>query len=157
MQLDLDLSTADSVSAYLNGRTKWMNVITGDTGFNWNNPEAYISAGDTCPAGYPSTIDDIYICGRDECIDGPYNVLGSAGPRWSYNGKTLSGKMRFDKEDVIRYSAADWEGVVLHEMGHVFGIGTTWGAFVNQTLSHYTGTNGVNVWQNDWGCSGNPP
>ncbi len=62
-------------------------------------------------------------------IDGPRGVLGQAGPR-SVKAGTLfpnRGIMEFDTADL---AAMETDGslfnVILHEMGHVIGIGTLW-------------------------------
>lgn len=71
----------------------------------------------------------MYIAGFEVPIDGLGSVLGSAGPRFinSVSGLTVNGRMKFDSEDVAQLLRSDpnfWENVVVHEMGHVFGIGT---------------------------------
>ena len=62
-----------------------------------------------------------------EPIDGVGGVLGSAGPSqiWS-SCRTISllGAMRFDIDDIANMEAdGTFEGVILHEMGHVIGVG----------------------------------
>ena len=62
-----------------------------------------------------------------EEIDGVGGVLGSAGADnvWS-SCKTISltGQMRFDIADIADLEAdGTFEGVILHEMGHVIGVG----------------------------------
>lgn len=78
--------------------------------------------GNDCTTPFPRTIDDTYICGRDEEIDGVGSILGSAGVTWlrPRDGTAISGNMRFDTADVANLiSAGTWESVILHEMGHV--------------------------------------
>jgi hypothetical protein len=62
-------------------------------------------------------------------IDGPGGVLGSAGPclvRLS-SRLTAVGLMRFDSADLANLAANGTLGaVIMHEMLHVIGIGTTW-------------------------------
>ena len=62
-----------------------------------------------------------------EEIDGSGGILGSAGPTsvWtSCPSISLSGDMTFDIDD-IGWMEDDgiFEGVIMHEMGHVIGIG----------------------------------
>ena len=64
-------------------------------------------------------------------LDGVGGTLGQAGPT---NGFTVgpylyasAGTMSFDSADVAALeTAGTWEAVILHEMGHVIGIGTLW-------------------------------
>src|SRR5690606_24325709 len=64
-----------------------------------------------------------------ERIDGPSKVLGRAGPcllRGS-DGSPAFGGMTLDTDDLAVLETHGYlEGVVLHEMGHVLGIGTVW-------------------------------
>ncbi|CAM9411250.1 unnamed protein product [Ectocarpus sp. 6 AP-2014] len=66
-----------------------------------------------------------------EPIDGVYGTLGFAGPRGTYNdclGISYSGEMTFDIDDIAEMERqGTFEGVILHEMGHVIGTGTLWG------------------------------
>ena len=57
-----------------------MDVITGDLpSFSLDSS---VSSG--CTNAFPSRVDDMHICGKDEFIDGPgkdrSNILGNAGP-----------------------------------------------------------------------------
>lgn len=61
-----------------------------------------------------------------EPIDGPSGVLGSAGPTRVWTGCNVSptGAMRFDTADIaVLEEVGLFEGVILHEMGHVIGVG----------------------------------
>eukprot|EP00122_Pirum_gemmata_P006887 Pgem_evm1s6308 len=63
-------------------------------------------------------------------IDGVGRVLGSAGPSQidRFQGLTTRGTMRFDEADIVNLDNQDLlKGTILHEMGHVLGIGTLWG------------------------------
>ncbi|MEM6786446.1 MAG: leishmanolysin-related zinc metalloendopeptidase [Myxococcota bacterium] len=63
-------------------------------------------------------------------IDGAGGILGSAGPCLirSQDRSPVSGLMRFDSADVANLvDAGAFEAVILHEMGHVLGVGTLWG------------------------------
>eukprot|EP00752_Nemacystus_decipiens_P014212 g12641.t1 len=66
-----------------------------------------------------------------EVIDGVDGSLGQAAPEgvWSEcEGISYYGFMRFDIDDVERLETdGTLFGIVLHEMGHVIGIGTLWG------------------------------
>lgn len=74
-------------------------------------------------------LDDIIIEVNLIEIDGPLGILGRAGPRFirvpGYT--TLSGLMEFDVADLGFLDEQNlFEDVILHEMGHVLGIGTLW-------------------------------
>ena len=85
------------------------------------HPRCNVGGSTTYPAGR------LLISATLEDIDGEYGVLGSAGPTSVWSSCTLtsvSGSMKFDTADVSRLET---EGTlydaVLHEMGHVIGIG----------------------------------
>lgn len=112
---------------------RWSEIIVGDLP---NNTVGL--SGLTCNAGgQPFTvvggtvIDDIIIDAAIVPIDGPGQVLGSAG--WCFRrldpdgGLPLFGVMRFDDADMAGLIAQGRLGdVILHEMAHVLGIGTMW-------------------------------
>eukprot|EP00752_Nemacystus_decipiens_P003380 g3127.t1 len=68
-----------------------------------------------------------------EYIDRVGGILGSAGPRSVNNGCptiSMSGEMTFDLYDIETMEAnGSLYDVILHEMGHVIGIGTLWDQF----------------------------
>jgi hypothetical protein len=117
--------TASQRAVFRSAAQRWESIITGDV------PDA---AG-TVPAGscganptLDMTFDDLVIFASVEPIDGPGAVLGAAG--WCYRrvgGLPVAGLMFFDEADVASLEAAGSFGsVILHEMGHVLGIGTLW-------------------------------
>lgn len=74
-------------------------------------------------------LDDIIIEVNLTEIDGPGRILGRAGPRFIRvpDYTTLSGLMEFDIADLASLDERNlFEDVILHEMGHVLGIGTLW-------------------------------
>ena len=110
---------------------RWMTVITGNT------PGADLTSN-PFPAnacfGMPNPqvtdiIDDIIIFVDLAPIDGPGNVLGFAGPCGRFVSAPLPiiGGMTFDTADLATMIAnGTFNEVILHEMGHVVGIGTLW-------------------------------
>ncbi len=77
----------------------------------------------------PPVIDDLVIDVAVSPIDGVGNILGQAGPT-CFDTSTdlpLHGIMQFDSADVADLLAdGSFDEVILHEMGHVLGIGTMW-------------------------------
>jgi len=74
-------------------------------------------------------LDDVIIEVNLTEIDGPGQILGRAGPSFIRlpQATTLTGLMEFDVADLASLDAANqFENVILHEMGHVLGIGTLW-------------------------------
>mmetsp|Transcript_20085 Transcript_20085/g.55472 ORF Transcript_20085/g.55472 Transcript_20085/m.55472 type:complete len:560 (+) Transcript_20085:156-1835(+) len=88
----------------------------------------------------PKSLGGIYITGEAAPIDGPGGILGSSGPRaivttskknpvnHNHNFKqTLTGQMTFDSADIdVMLKDHNYKDVIVHEMGHVLGIGTMW-------------------------------
>merc|ERR1712029_10690 len=106
----------------------------------------------------------IHICGRDEYIDGPFTIIGAAGPKHIRHstGTAITGHIRFDVADIGRLIAEGrWEAVILHEMAHVIGFGTLWaGSGVvgpKKGGYPYYGPVATSVWTDEWGCDGTPP
>ncbi|KAL7574389.1 hypothetical protein ACA910_008487 [Epithemia clementina (nom. ined.)] len=156
--LDLSLSTSEVAGFYDEAYATWTSIITKDSnGGSTSTPtDPFKSTIEQCPAGIPAVLDDLYICGKDTCIDGPGQILGQAGPQliWSNSGLPATGRMVFDKEDIPRFINV-WKAIILHEMAHVIGIGTVWSSKVSN--NEFIGTNAVSVWQTTWGCTGRPP
>lgn len=93
---------------------RWSEIIIGDL------PDVNTSIG---------RVDDVVIDATAPYIDGSGGILGSAGPREVRSGSYLPayGVMRFDSADVNRMEElGTLLSVILHEMGHVIGIGTIW-------------------------------
>jgi hypothetical protein len=94
-------------------------------------------------------IDDLNIAATIEFIDGVSGILGSAGPEYVRNSNSLplTGIMRFDSADVANLVAAgQFDEVILHEMGHVLGIGTIWNRFaglIDVAKLNYFGANAL--------------
>lgn len=88
-----------------------------------------IPAG-TCLTGSAAitAVDDLVIDVQVAPNDGPGGVLGNAGPCiLGSDGLTRVGSMSFDSADIATLAAGgQLQDVVLHEMGHVLGIGTLW-------------------------------
>ncbi len=106
---------------------RWEEIVTGDLGNTIVSRTAFSCAGAQVPA-LNETIDDLVIYLAFVPIDGPGNVLGSAGPCIVRgDGLPVIGGMKFDTADLENIEAAGrLTDVILHEMGHVLGYGTLW-------------------------------
>ncbi|CAN0512576.1 unnamed protein product, partial [Laminaria digitata] len=87
----------------------------------WSEVITHVPCGgnDDNPAGR------LFISSTLETIDGEGGILGSAGPSqiWtSCRTISLTGAMRFDIDDIASMDGL-FAGVILHEMGHVIGVG----------------------------------
>lgn len=138
---------------------RWSQVITGDVANVPVNKRSNL-----CGVGEPalnSTVDDVVIYAEVGPIDGSGGTLAQAGPCLVRGGGVTSyGVMSFDSADV---DSVNLTAVILHEMGHVLGIGTLWERFglVNYTSGcpsapRYSGSSARSEW-NAFGGSGNIP
>ncbi|MGH9258402.1 MAG: Ig-like domain-containing protein [Acidimicrobiales bacterium] len=142
-------------AAFDDAASTWQALIYGDL------PDVDLTGPNSVPPGQCGSnapavnevVDDVIIFATVEVIDGPGGVLGSAGPCWIRDAGflTIAGRMRFDSADVAALeSSGRLPAVILHEMGHVLGFGTLWGASQFGLLSepaslggpdpHFTGT-----------------
>lgn len=123
--------------------------------------------------GFP-TPHGLTITASLPAIDGVNGILGSAGPQTAtyYDNNpvgqptvalyyTTTGSMQFDSADVAALVANNtFYSVVLHEMGHVLGIGTLWSFnnnvngttynLYNTGSGQYTGPNALAQWQSEF-------
>jgi hypothetical protein len=113
---------------------------------------------------YPANgVDDLLICADIRSIDGAGNVLGAAAPglRDSRTGLPMTGFMFFDSADIALLKRQGlYETVILHEMGHVLGIGTLWlekGVQTNSGTCPYNGVNANREYKRLTGCSNKAP
>jgi hypothetical protein len=145
--------TASQRTTFQSAVTRWQGLVTGDLS-NIAVNEAAGFCGSTSPS-LNLTVDDLLIFAAVEPIDGVGAILGQAGPCWIRNTGYLSivGTMRFDVADVASMeSNGTFTPVILHEMGHVLGIGTLWtylGLLQNPSSSgspldtYFSGSNGI--------------
>jgi hypothetical protein len=110
---------------------RWKNVLIGDV----SNVTGLTKAAGACGSGEPAfsaDVDDIVIYADVKPIDGVNNIVGSAGPciiRFEATDEPapIYGVMTFDSADVaVLQENGTFKDVILHEMGHVLGIGTLW-------------------------------
>ncbi|WP_167987864.1 leishmanolysin-related zinc metalloendopeptidase [Croceivirga sp. JEA036] len=108
---------------------RWERIIIKDVpSFTGTLPSAFQGVP---PVLDNETVDDVIIEVVLAPIDGPGQILGQAGPRFVRTSDylTLSGVMFFDIDDLDFLDQIDlFEEVIVHEMGHVLGVGTLWNA-----------------------------
>lgn len=106
--------TPSQRSVFQLAAARWARVIVGDL------PEVEVGG---------ERIDDVLIEAEGVRIDGQGSVLGQAGPELTRRGSLLpvTGRMAFDTADLAEMEAdGSLIDVIVHEMGHVLGIGTLW-------------------------------
>jgi len=114
--------------AFAEAELRWESLITADLADVAETLPAN-SCGDNPETAGP--FDDLTIFVTIEPIDGPFGVLGQAGPCFVRDpgNLTVIGRMQFDVEDMeLLETEGSLQAVILHEMGHVLGFGTLWNA-----------------------------
>jgi hypothetical protein len=119
--------TSGQKAAFDSAEARWERFIYGDL------PAQQVTLNaDACGTTHPAInemVDDVVIYVELKFIDGPSGILGQAGPCTSRSSTlhTAVGVMVFDTTDLSKLEAdGQLEDVILHEMGHVLGIGTQW-------------------------------
>ena len=99
--MTLDLQIQSQYQVYFNNAAaRWEQVIVGDL------PDVTLSNPPTLPdtnCGYPTTVDDLYICVYGQTIDGPGGTAGYAGVlsrRTSGDQLPLIAYAQFEEEDI---------------------------------------------------------
>jgi hypothetical protein len=118
--------TPSVVSVFEAAVARWEEIAPGDLpDFQGTLPE-----GGCQPEPVDGLIDDVRIYVSVEAIDGVGGVLGRAGPCYYRPASVVSpvtGIMDFDEADLANLEASGLlEDVIVHEMGHVLGVGTLW-------------------------------
>ena len=119
--------SATQKEAFDSAAARWSNVILGDLVDIPFTPDDDLSfcGGESLS----ETIDDLLIFAKIDKIDGAGGILGQAGACYFRDNDSLSvvGIMQFDVDDVVALETSGrFRDVVLHEMGHVFGVGSLW-------------------------------
>ena len=100
--------------AFQEAANRWSQIITADV------PAVRIGE---------AVVDDLLISARGVRIDGVGGTLGRATPLLvrPNSGLPITGEMEFDTSDLARMEAdGSLISVIIHEMGHVLGLGTIW-------------------------------
>ncbi|MES2522518.1 MAG: leishmanolysin-related zinc metalloendopeptidase [Gemmatimonadota bacterium] len=122
-----DGGTARQREAFSKAVSRWRRVIMGDIGATTLNAPA-----GECASWLPAikeTLNDLVIYVRLTSIDGAGKTLGQASPCYvnSTNKLPVLGFFELDVDDLTGLNNnGTLDDVVLHEMGHILGIGTLW-------------------------------
>ena len=122
--------TSAQESAFRDPAERWMSILA-ETELR----DLEVNGTVDCGGEYEQsvgTIDDLMIVAAVVEIDGPGGTLARAGPCWirSDTGLPFFGVIEFDVADLERLeNNGTMRPVILHEMGHVLGIGTLWEHF----------------------------
>lgn len=172
--------TAARKAVFQAAAARWADIIVGDL-TDIDIPNGEIPANTACGFGEGAIvgkIDDLLIIASIAPIDGKGGILGQAGfvYRRLADNLPIIGCMKFDSEDIADLETnGKLNNVILHEMGHVIGIGSLWtkdnlgllnnfqpssgcnGATANFTINPaFTGSNAKNAYAK-LGGSGNVP
>ena len=113
--------------AVTNAAARWETIIASDlSSIPMNAPAA--ACFSTQPA-LNEMVDDVLIFVELVNIDGAGKTLGEAGPCYirSDDGLPVVGHLKLDTADLQQMETyGTLDDVVLHEMGHILGIGTLW-------------------------------
>jgi hypothetical protein len=173
--------TASQLAAFETAVARWERIVVGDLASFPIDRAAGQSCGQDEPA-ISATVDDLLIFVTSDGDGSVGGVLGVAGPCLSRAsgvdvGTNAVGFMAFDAADLGALEAGgDLVETIVHEMGHVLGIGTNWefppfdllaylpsdgapdcrtaGGFLEDPT--YTGASGVDAWR-DLGGAGDVP
>jgi hypothetical protein len=107
--------TENQMAVFADAADRWAEIITGGL------PAVELPDGEV--------VDDIVIEAQGATIDGIGGILGQAGPVYLRPGSLLPAKglMQFDIVDLANLETHEaLLSVIVHEMGHVLGLGTLW-------------------------------
>ncbi|WP_419164575.1 Ig-like domain-containing protein [Candidatus Palauibacter sp.] len=116
-------------AAFVRAAERWMTILAPTELPDFRANRTLTCGDDTRFARYVATIDELMILAAVGEIDGPGGTLARAAPCWIRSGSALPfyGRMEFDAADLERLEQfGAMEETILHEMGHVLGIGTIW-------------------------------
>ena len=141
--------TTSQEAIFQEAADRWAEVIVG------NLPPVNTDVG---------PVDDLMIDAKGIDIDGTGGILGQAGPTLVRSGSLLParGIMQFDSADIQSMEdSGELLDVIIHEIGHVLGIGTLWkdlglieGSGTNDPV--YIGTNSMREFGNLQGLGPTP-
>ncbi|MBI4521706.1 MAG: peptidase [Gemmatimonadetes bacterium] len=133
---------------------KWTRAVIGDVA----DVSVNLPAGSCAGVSYSAlreVVDDLLIFVQVVAIDGPGKTLGSSAPCYvrSTGRLPILGGIKLDAADVSQMDAqGTLADVVLHEIGHILGIGTLWSEFsllvdAGTSTVSFTGTRATEAFQ----------
>jgi hypothetical protein len=152
-------------TAFETAASKWQGIIIGDVPNSSGTIPARSCGNSFKTPSFSGEVGDVLIDVLLQPIDGPGSILGAAGPCLVRNADLLTvyGLMFFDTDDLaflLQNNILD--EVVVHEMGHVLGIGSLWnfGRNLRQGTAadpRFVGPNGVAGYNDVGGRGGSIP
>ena len=140
--------STDTLSAFERAAARWSDIIL-------ENEIAPTDVSNLVPCGFLSSdhafpsdtvVDHLIIFVEPIEIDGGGGILGLASPCVVTNGFPVVGGMQFDEDDLDNLQdSGTLEAVILHEMGHVLGIGSRWGRRVQDRVYTIAGDEIIRV------------
>jgi hypothetical protein len=132
-------------AAFEQARLRWQSIITGNlSSVNMVIPDS-VSVCGIENLGLNEVVDDLLILAVIDSIDGPGQILGSAGPCYirGSNDLPIVGLVRLDTADLALLNTNGLMGdVILHEIGHTLGFPALWGpGFADLLVGDTTSTN----------------
>jgi Leishmanolysin len=121
--------TAAQEAFFRTAAAKWQSIIVGDVPNSTGTIPPRSCGKSFATPSFKGVVDDVLIDVLLQTIDGEGGVLGAAGPCLvrSEDFLTVYGFMFFDTDDLaFLEDLGILDEVVVHEMGHVLGIGTLW-------------------------------
>lgn len=122
-----DGGTERQRQAFTTAAARWSRVIVGDIGTTPLN----VPAGE-CESWIPAvkeSVRNLLVFVRIAAIDGPAKVVAQASPCYvnSSSHLPIMGFFELDQDDLaLMTDRGLLDDVVVHEMGHILGIGTLW-------------------------------
>jgi hypothetical protein len=129
-----DLLSPGQRAAFQGAADRWAEAITADlpAAQPGDVPSDFSCVGEPAFNGF---VDDLVISAQGSNIDGAGGVLASAGPCLFRADGTNGALAPLPVYGIMRFDVADLDNLetggglfstILHEMGHVLGIGTRW-------------------------------